>query len=179
MRGALTLLIAVSLLACEAYAQTNVLRQQGLEDAESDQVVVELFRENRELKSQLLELENQAESLRRQLAEARSALDLLREESSAASAAVEAPTAGMSYRDVTQMRVMDVNRKMGVAVVSGGVRAGMKVGMRFSVLHDEAVIGEIRLVEVREYFAGGLIEKVEKDTFPVEGDRLILSTIQD
>lgn len=145
---------------------------------ESAQVVMDLYRENQELKEQVNRLVIQLDELQRQLAETRSQLDMAKLDGGSEQIAAK-PVPEMTYNDITRLRVMDVNRKMKVAVVSGGLRAGMKTGMKFSIMRDDKVIAAIRLVEVRENFAGGLVDVVDTDRFPEVGDRLILSVTQD
>lgn len=143
-------------------------------NSERELVVVDLFNENQLLKEQLGELSLEVESLRRQLAESMATKDVARFESKRA---VAGDRAGIA--PVAPAVILEVNRDMKVAVVGGGSRAGMKSGMSFHVLRGEQMIGRLRLVDVRDEFAGGLIEEVEKSRFPEVGDRLVLSSSQD
>jgi hypothetical protein len=138
--------------------------------------------ENAILKEQLGSLRREVEALQVQLAEAMVHVDLARmrvAEVPPAVAATRTMDAGVMVDDLARVRILDVNRDQQVAVVSGGMRAGMKVGMRFHILREERIIAQLRLIDVRETVAGGLIERVEKNVFPESGDRLILSTRQD
>lgn len=145
-------------------------------------MVAELFAENRGLRGRLEEKEREVEALQRQLAETMAQLDLARvPEVNRRTAEASAPVAnsGVAVDDIARVRVLDVNRDMQVAVVSGGAGAGMKAGMRFYVLRDDRMIAQLKLVDVREHVAGGLIERVEKGNFPEAGDRVMLSSKQD
>ncbi|HMO50867.1 MAG TPA: hypothetical protein PKE26_06940 [Kiritimatiellia bacterium] len=150
---------------------------EAAEDASA--MVVELFMENSALKAQVEALSGQVERLLHQLAEAREASDRVRVETGRPATAPQAGPVEVLVDDLTRVRVLEVNRDMQVAVVSGGRQAGMKPGMRFHVLRGERVVGRIRLTDVRETIAGGLIEKMEQEGFPESGDRVILSSKQD
>jgi len=151
----------------------------GHADQEAAQMVVELFAENRELKDRVDSLVQEVEALQRQLAETMASLDGARLEAGRGARAAVAPPADVMVDDLTRVRVLDVNRDMGVVVVSGGKRAGMKTGMRFHVLRGERLIGQVRLIDVRDTVAGGIMEQMEKDGLPETGDRVILSSKQD
>lgn len=158
--------------------------EEVAEEAVADEaamMVAQLFGENRALRGRLVELEDQVADLQQKLAEALAGLDAARVQ--AIGKIAEQPAApvepGVAVEDIARMRVLDVNRDMQVAVVSGGSRAGMKPGMRFYVLREDRMIAQLMLVDVREQVAGGLIERAEKGEFPEKGDRLILSSKQD
>ncbi len=148
---------------------------------EAAMMVAQLFAENRVLRGRLVELEDQVADLQRKLAEALAGLDAARVQAigTVAEQLAGPVEPGVAVEDIARMRVLDVNRDMQVAVVSGGSRAGMKPGMRFYVLREDRMIAQLMLVDVREQVAGGLIERAEKGEFPEEGDRLILSSKQD
>ena len=148
---------------------------------EASVMAAELFAENRELRSRLEAKEREVETLQGQLAETMAALDLARG-SNPQTPVVGSPAVGtdaVEVTDIAQVRVLEVNRDMQVAVVSGGSGAGMKTGMRFYVLRGDRMIAQLKLVDVRDRVAGGLIERVEKGSFPEAGDRVILSSKQD
>lgn len=149
---------------------------------EATLVAEALVVENQALREHVEEQVALVASLERQLAEALVQLDGVRMATpvvvAAASGGVPGETVVM-VDDLSRVRVLDVNRDQHVAVVSGGQRVGMKVGMRFYVLREEKMIARLRLIDVREQVAGGLIERVEKNVFPEEGDRLVLSSKQD
>jgi len=172
------ILIALFAFAC-CGKNVGAGDQQRLAEDESAQVVMDLHRENQDLRDQVVRLTEKVELLQRELASTRLQLDAEKNDGGGVDQIAEKLVSEMTSNDITKLQVMDVNRKMKVAVVSGGLRAGMKVGMKFSVLRDNLVIAVVRLVEVRENFAGGLIENVGKDQFPEVGDRLILSNTQD
>jgi hypothetical protein len=171
-------------LCGQALSETPVDADGGAPvlDNEASLMVVELFEENRDLRSRLEVKEREVEALQRQLAETMTQLDLTRvpkPESRVAEAVSANAGDGVMVDEISRVRVLEINRDMQVAVVSGGRRAGMKNGMRFYVLRDDRMIGQLKVIEVRDNVAGGLIERVEKGSFPETGDRLILASKQD
>ena len=157
---------------CDAAGETAVV-------AEPVEMLVTLHQENQQLKSQVSNLVNQILALELKLAEVRMASDAKLVEQP-----VETPAATRRINesvvvDPSKVEILEVNREMMVAVVSGGMRSGMKSGMRFSVVRDGDVLAVVRVTEVRENIAGGLIEWNEKSAFPEVGDRLVLRSMQD
>lgn len=171
-------LLFVALTSAQIGLNVRAGEPEALVVDESAQVVMDLHRENQNLKYQVDQLIAKVDSLQRELAATRLQLDAEKIDGGRVDQIAEKAVSEMIPNDITKLQVMEVNKKMRVAVVSGGLRAGMKVGMRFSVLRDNVVIAAVRLVEIRENFAGGLIENLEKDQFPEVGDRLILSNTQ-
>lgn len=164
-----------------ASATTRVEEVTGVEydQDEAAGMMVELFNRNQGLEAENKKLAAEVESLQRMLAEARSLLDLRHMDGGQSNKSVEKTDFAVSAGNANELKVLEVNRDMMAAVVSGGLRAGMKVGMNFSVIRDNETLAVIRLIDVRDNIAGGLIEKVEKDRFPIAGDRLVLRTTQD
>ena len=146
---------------------------------EAVHVMMELYGENQRLKEQVVKLTEQVAGLEKKLAEAMMKIDGLRGGEVAEEAAPAVTTPDVSLANVAKLTVVEVNRRMGVAVVRGGARDGLKPGMRFSVVRGDDVIATIRLVDVRADISGGLIERTERDRYPENGDRLVLSSKQD
>lgn len=146
---------------------------------EAKELVVGLYTENASLAARVAELETEIGILREELAAARVQADLLESEPVRINDAVPAERPELDAGDITQLKVLDVNAGMKVAVVSGGSRSGMKTGMRFAVMSENEFVGELRIVEVRDQIAGGLMENLVKGRMPQVGDRLILSSKQD
>lgn len=129
------------------------------------------------LQAEVDRLQGIVDSLQRELAEARARMDL-------AGSGAAASDARVVERDVRpaalmNLRVVEVNRDMGVSVIDGGSQSGIRTGMSFHVLRDDRVIARLKIVDVRDRIAGGLIEGAEDDWFPEKGDRVVLSTKQD
>lgn len=149
-------------------------------DGETAEMLVILQQENLRLASQVSNLTRQVVSLEIKLAEARASMDMgLAGEERQVRVAPTKTLPAEVVSDPTRLQVVEVNREMMVAVVSGGVRSGMKTGMRFSVVRGNDVLAVIRISEVRDRIAGGLIEWNEKMPFPEAGDRLVLRSTQD
>ncbi|HMP35442.1 MAG TPA: hypothetical protein PKC67_13970 [Kiritimatiellia bacterium] len=151
-------------------------------DGETAEMLILLQQENQRLASQVTNLTRQVMLLELKLAESRVQLDLGiaggGERTPVGSPkSMTVPPEVMS--DPARLQVVEVNREMMVAVVSGGVRSGMKQGMRFSVVRGNDVLAVIRITDVRERIAGGLIEWNERMPFPEAGDRLVLRSTQD
>ncbi|HMP89408.1 MAG TPA: hypothetical protein PJ991_04365 [Kiritimatiellia bacterium] len=153
---------------------------EGLDASEDPaRMVVELFTINREMGEEIARLRAEVERLQRQLAETRVQLDLYKSGGAVRDWSIETVQPVVMHDDITRLQVLNVNRDMKAVVISGGLRAGMRVGMIFSVLRDDEVIASVRLIEVRENFAGGLVEVLDRNRFPEVGDRLVLSRMQD
>jgi len=162
-----------------AVAGKAVIAENREGQDEAADVIVDLFENNKHLTAENKRLADEVELLQRKLAEARLQLDLLGGKADEQRGAVEKNVSVVELGDPAQLKVLEVNRDMMVAVISGGIRSGMKIGMVFSVVRDNAALAVIRLTDVRENIAGGLIEDVYEDRFPVAGDRLILKKTQD
>lgn len=151
-------------------------------DGETAEMLIFLQQENQRLVSQVTNLTRQVMLLELKLAETRVQLDM-----GIAGTVERAPVGSPKamavapevMSDPARLQVVDVNREMMVAVVSGGIRSGMKPGMRFSVVRGNDVLAVIRISDVRERIAGGLIEWNERMPFPEAGDRLVLRSTQD
>jgi hypothetical protein len=71
--------------------------------------------------------------------------------------------------------VVDVNRRLGMLVVGGGWRHGVRPGMRFAVLKGDRCVAHARVVDVRAQIAGAVLEGGNGRTAPEPGDRVILA----
>ena len=74
-------------------------------------------------------------------------------------------------------KVLDVNKALQLVVLNLGRVNGVTVGMPFIVLHGDAVVALVKVVDVREKISGALIEKTEKSANIEVGDRVKLSTV--
>ena len=154
-------------------------RAGSVESGEPVEMLITLHQENQQLRSQVSNLVNQVMALELKLAEVKMEADLeLAEKSSGGSASARRIDHAV-LMDPTRVEILEVNRDMMVVVISGGLRAGMKSGMNFSVVRDGDVLATVRVTEVRENIAGGLIEWNGKRAFPEVGDRLVLRSMQD
>ena len=62
-------------------------------------------------------------------------------------------------------------------VFNAGARHGIKPGLRYSVVRDGQTVARVRTTDVREDISGAVIEQVEEDRYPEQGDRLILRDV--
>lgn len=74
---------------------------------------------------------------------------------------------------LTDGMVISVRDELALVVANLGQKQGVKIGMPFQVIRNDKLIGTVRVVEVREKFAGAVIQDLssEKDRIKV-GDRL-------
>jgi cell shape-determining protein MreC len=69
--------------------------------------------------------------------------------------------------------VISIKEDLALVVANLGSRQGVKVGMPFQVRRGNAVVGTIRVVDVREKIAGAVIQSLSSETQKIEvGDRL-------
>lgn len=148
------------------------------EDVNAETMLVQLHEENQRLVGEVSNLTQKVIALELKLAEARVSADETAVERAVGNGAAAMPPGDVAA-DPGRLQVVEIDRQMQVAVVNGGARAGMKPGMLFSVVRKDEVIATIRLTEVRERIAGGLVEWNGKTAFPEAGDRLVLRTTQD
>jgi len=130
-----------------------------------------------ELKAEISRLQEVIDGLQRDLAESRVKLDVAEFGNGRMTAEVAKPD--VVPVDLHQLQIFEVNRDMKVSVINGGSSSGIKAGMMFHVLRGEQVIARLKMVDVRDQIAGGLMEDLDEDLFPEKGDRIVLSTKQD
>jgi hypothetical protein len=88
--------------------------------------------------------------------------------------AVEAAPVAATLTDASVISVRD---ELSLVVVNLGRAQGVKVGMPFQVSRGSTPIGAVRVVEVREKFAGAVIQHLNSETNRVKvGDRLKVDT---
>jgi hypothetical protein len=63
-------------------------------------------------------------------------------------------------------------------VANIGSRHGVKVGMPFDVVRGDNIVGSVRIVDVREKIAGGLIQYLTDRERIKTGDRLKVASQQ-
>lgn len=59
------------------------------------------------------------------------------------------------------LRVLDVNRELGMLILGGGRRDGLRAGMRFALMSGARVTAYATVVDVRREISGALIERGE------------------
>jgi hypothetical protein len=74
---------------------------------------------------------------------------------------------------LTDGMVVDVQDKLSLVVGNIGSKQKVRIGMPFQVWRDNRIIGEVRVVDVRERFCGAIIQSLESENETVKtGDRL-------
>lgn len=69
--------------------------------------------------------------------------------------------------------VVDVKEELSLVVGNVGEKQNVKIGMPFQVWRGDQLIGEVRVVDVRDRICGAVIQSLENDENPVKaGDRL-------
>jgi hypothetical protein len=90
--------------------------------------------------------------------------------------AFEAPPVAASLSDGM---VIAMKEDLALVVANIGRKHGVKAGMPFRVLRGENEVGTVRVVDVREKFAGAVIQDLRSETKKIQvGDRLKVSTDQ-
>lgn len=96
-----------------------------------------------------------------------------KEYESAGGAVGELEPGGTRARGI-EFRVLDVNRDLGMAVLSGGRRQGIRPGMTFAVMEGNRSVATLRVIDVRGTVAGAVVETSRR--YPQAQDRAIRST---
>ena len=69
--------------------------------------------------------------------------------------------------------VVDVKEDLSLIVANIGQKQGVQIGMPFQVVRAGKLIGEVRVVDVRERLSGAVIQNLESEKTPIKsGDRL-------
>ena len=79
---------------------------------------------------------------------------------------------------LTDGLVVSIKEDLALIVVNMGSRHGVKVGMPFNVVRGEAVVGTVRVVDVREKIAGALIQDLSDKQKIKIGDHLRVAARQ-
>lgn len=115
------------------------------------------------------------------LAEARAEADGLRARLEALEfgrydAAWTPDTAGASLDSaaLASLRVLDVNRDLGMVILNAGHREGLRPGMRFALMQDGRTTAHVRVADVRLAVSGAVIEREELRRAVSTADRPVL-----
>jgi len=69
--------------------------------------------------------------------------------------------------------VLDVKEDLSLVVANIGEKQGVKIGMPFQIWRDNKVIGEVRVIDVRDRISGAIIQSLASEKEPIKtGDRL-------
>jgi len=87
--------------------------------------------------------------------------------------APNAPEANRIEATLSDGMVIDVKEELGLIVANIGAKQGVKVGMPFQVWRDTTLVGDVRVVDVRDRIAGAVIQNLVSEKDPIQtGDRL-------
>lgn len=74
---------------------------------------------------------------------------------------------------LTEAMVIDLKQELSLVVANVGSRNGARLGMPFQVWRGSNLVGEVRVVDVRESICGAIIQSLENEKNPIQtGDRL-------
>lgn len=74
-----------------------------------------------------------------------------------------------------EYRVLDVDRELGMVILNGGRRDGLRPGMQFAVISGQRTVATVRIVDVRTAVAGAVIQELGRGG-PSVRDRAVLVT---
>ncbi len=78
--------------------------------------------------------------------------------------------------DLNHVTVMNVNQGLSLVILNAGRAHGVQLNMPFVILRDGLVVGNVRVVEVREKFSGAVIERFKAGEEIREADRAKIET---
>jgi len=78
--------------------------------------------------------------------------------------------------DLNNAVIMNVNSGLALVILNVGRVQGVQLNMPFVILRNDIVIGNIRIIEVREKFSGAVIERFKAGEEIREGDRAKVET---
>lgn len=82
----------------------------------------------------------------------------------------------VSVTDLNNATVMNVNGGLALVILNVGRVQGVQLNMPFVILRNDIVIGNVRVIEVREKFSGAVIERFKAGEEIREGDRAKVET---
>ena len=92
--------------------------------------------------------------------------------------APDAVTASPEPSTLTDGMVVSIKDELNLVVANIGSRHGVTVGMPFDVVRGDNIVGSVRIVDVREKIAGGLIQYLTDRERIKTGDRLKVASQQ-
>lgn len=86
-----------------------------------------------------------------------------------------AVTAAPLPASITDAIAISVKEDLSLVVINLGLKQGVKVGMPFRAMRGDKIIGRVQVVDVREKFAGAVIQHLSSENEPIKvGDRLMV-----
>ena len=71
-----------------------------------------------------------------------------------------------------ELRVLEVNNDLGMVVLDGGRRDGVKPGLRFALVENNRAVAVVRVVDARTTLSGAVIQE-RKRGYPQPGERAV------
>lgn len=76
---------------------------------------------------------------------------------------------------ITDAMAISVKEDLSLVVINLGVKQGVRIGMPFRAMRGDKVIGSVQVVDVREKFAGAVIQHLSSEQNPIKvGDHLVV-----
>jgi len=72
-----------------------------------------------------------------------------------------------------EYRILDVNKELGMVILNGGRRDGVKPGLMFDVINEDKSLTTVRVVDSRSAIAGAVIQNMSRG-LPKVQDRAVL-----
>ena len=132
--------------------------------------------EGNEATGEVERLKGQVDCLTDSLAAAKAELDALRAKWDRAefTAAGDGVSRDGTVAGEDEFSVLDVNEGLGMAVVEGGRKQGLRPGMQLAAMRGGKLVARLRLVDVRAGIAGAVVSRAGRE-FPMAGDRVVLA----
>jgi len=70
--------------------------------------------------------------------------------------------------------ILDVNKELGMVILNGGRRDGVKPGLMFDVINGDKSVTTVRVVDTRAAIAGAVIQNMSRE-LPKVQDRAVLA----
>lgn len=129
-----------------------------------------------ENESDVARLRRQVKYLGEALATAESKVDAVRAQldrrASMAAGCSQTVVAGDAAKG-KEFRILEVNDELGMVILDGGRRDGLRPGVEFAVLEKDRTVATVRIVDVRAAVAGAVIQEMGRG-IPKARDRAVL-----
>lgn len=73
--------------------------------------------------------------------------------------------------DLSNASVINVNTNLALVIINMGRQQGVRRGMPFVILRDDKLVGEVKVVDVRDEISGAVIARTERKEKILAGDR--------
>lgn len=83
-------------------------------------------------------------------------------------------SASLDTGALASLKVIDVNRELGMVILNAGHREGLRPGMRFALTQEGRTTAQVRVADVRPAVSGAVIESEESRRAISVADRPVL-----